>query len=556
MRKLATLALPAALAALFGQQTPSSGARTGAQIARFHSSVDGSEQPYALYVPKSFDPAARYPLVVSLHAEDSNHRINLRRLFGVANRAGQPDTEDMRYFPPVADVSYLVAAPFARGTMGYQGIAEHDVWDMMADVERRFPVDPDRVYLTGISMGGAGALWLALSRPDVWAAVAPLCPTTLPPGAEELLPNAINLPVRIFQGDEDPIVPVESARAMQRRLVDAGVAADYVEFPGVRHNAWDLAYRNGAIFEWFAKYRRDRWPARVRLRTKSYRQSSAYWLRIDSLTPGTGASVDAEWAGASALKVETREVEGFSVALKEAPAGIVTVTIDGAALRVKAAAELSFAKAAGRSGAPVWRSGRTSPPAAGKRPGLEGPIEEVVSGPQIYVYGTLGATADEVEARRKLAEAAANWSTPRWRLALAFPVKADTAVTDADLDSANLVLFGTVATNSVIARLAPRLPFALDPGAADYGLLYVFPAGKHDVLVSSGLPWWTGADDAGRGGDLFAPPQFRLLASFGDWVLFKGSLGNVVSEGRFDRNWKVPADAARQIEAAGTVTVH
>ena len=85
----------------------------------------------------------------------------------------------MRYFPPVRDVDFLIAAPYARGTMGYRGIAEKDVYDVLADVERRFPVDEDRVYLTGISMGGGGALWLGLTRPDVWAAVAPVCP--MPP---------------------------------------------------------------------------------------------------------------------------------------------------------------------------------------------------------------------------------------------------------------------------------------------------------------------------------------------------------------------------------------
>ena len=57
--------------------------------------------------------------------------------------------------------------------------------------------------------------------------------------------------------------------------------------------------------------------------------------------------------------------------------------------------------------------------------------------------------------------------------------------------------------------------------------------------MSSGLPWWTGADEANRGGPPLAPPQYRLLSTFGDFIFFKGSLANVVAEGRFDRNWKV-----------------
>ncbi len=523
-------------------------ATTGPQLAAFHSDVDDSEQPYALYVPKSFTPGKKYPLAITLHEEDSNHRLSLRRVFGVVNRAGEPDTENMRYFPPVRDVDFLIAAPYARGTMGYRGIAEKDVYDVLADVERRFPVDEDRVYLTGISMGGGGALRLALTRPDVWAAAALVCAAPIP-GVEELAGNALNLPIRLFHGDLDPMVPVDSSRAWHRRLLNLGVPADYIEYPGVRHNAWDQAYKNGAIFDWFAKFRRNRFPERVRLLTRSYRYSSAYWVRIDGLTPGVPASIDAVWKSKTALEVTTQNVDAFTVTLQEVPAAPIAVTIDGIPLRVKAAASLSFMQTPAR-----WRQGFYTPPP--KRPGAEGPIAEAVTGRQIYVYGSGGThTGDDLQARRRVAETAAAWSTIRQKLAFRPAVKADTAVTAGDIDTADLVLFGTAETNSAIARFAANLPLALSPAAADYGLLFIAPAGKHYALVSSGLPWWTGADEANRGGYALAPPQFRLLDTFEDYILFKGSLANVVAEGRFDRSWKVPADASAKILASGTVTI-
>ena len=202
-----------------------------------------------------------------------------------------------------------------------------------------------------------------------------------------------------------------------------------------------------------------------------------------------------------------------------------------------------------------WRAGRFDAP--GKRPGAEGPIVEAVSGRHIYVYGTVGAkTADELESRKKAVESAATWSSPRSHLSISFPVKADTAVTPEDLDSSDLVLFGTRESNSLIARFAPVLPLALNAGAADYGLLFIAPVGSHYALVSSGLPWWIGADDERRGGPPLAPEQYRLLSTFGDYVLFKGSLPGVVAEGRFDTNWKVPAANAAKMLATGTVTVH
>ena len=144
--------------------------------------------------------------------------------------------------------------------------------------------------------------------------------------------------------------------------------------------------------------------------------------------------------------------------------------------------------------------------------------------------------------------AVAKWPT------LSFRVLGDSRVTEADLADSDAILFGTAQTNKLIARFDAQLPMALNPGAADYGLLFIAPVGRHYAVVSSGLPWWTGAAEVNRGGDRFAPEPYRLLSTFGDYILFKGSLANVVAEGRFDSNWKVPAEAAAKMRAAGTVT--
>jgi hypothetical protein len=194
---------------------------------------------------------------------------------------------------------------------------------------------------------------------------------------------------------------------------------------------------------------------------------------------------------------------------------------------------------------------------AGKRLGAEGPIVRAISGRHTYVYGTLGAQTDEeLDERRKVAEAAANWSTVRSHLLLSLPVKADREVTAEDIDSADLVLFGTAGSNALVARFASRLPLELRPDAADYGLLFIAPVGKRYALVNSGLPWWTGADEAAAGGYAWAPAQYRELSGLGDYLLFRGNVTQVVAQGRFDANWKVPADAAARLTAAGTVKIH
>lgn len=526
----------------------------GPQVLTFLSDVDDSDQPYAVYLPGHLDPARKYPLVVSLHGSGSNHRLNLRRVFGRGNLVRESDAEATRYFPALREVDFIVASPLARGSMGYQGVAEKDVYDMIADVKRRFSIDDDRIYLTGLSMGGGGTLWLGLTRPDRWAAIAPVC-AAAPRGTEDLAGNALNLPVHLFHGDADPAVPVESSRRWQKTFLDLGVKAEYVEYPGVRHNAWDYAYKDGAIFDWFAKFRRDREPERVRFATRAYRYSSAYWVQLDELTPGALATIDAKFTGRNRLEIQTQNLDGFTLRLAGHPgfsrAVPLNVTIDGAAIRHKADESVSFHR-----GGDAWKPGRYVPAPGSKRAGAEGPLGEALAVRHIYVYGTGDSPGDdELKRRRDMAARAADWSTPRARLLVTFAVKADRDVTPKDLEDANLVLFGTRETNTLIQRFADQLPLALNPGAADYGLVFVAPVGSHYVVIDSGLPWWTGAGEAKRPGLSYPPAPYRVLQSFGDYILFKGSLRNVVAEGRFDRQWKLPPEAAAKLRDSGTVAI-
>jgi pimeloyl-ACP methyl ester carboxylesterase len=536
MRSVLLSALGCAIAMSAMAQTE----RGGARIAKYRSTADGSEQEYAIYVPRGYDPSRKYPLVVGLHEEDSNHIAEIKRIFALPARYGESSLEALMTLRTLPEVDFLVVCPFARGNMGYQGIAEQDVYDAIAEVKRKYAVDEDRVYLTGGSMGGGAALRMALTRPDQWAAVAPVC-AAVPPATEELAGNALNLRVRLFHGDQDPAVPVASSRQWQKRFLDLGVPVEYTEYPGVRHNAWDFAYRRSGLFEWFAGQKRNRAPDHVHFSTRWYRYSTAYWVRIDGVTPGVLASVDAVRSGTD-VRVMTQNVDAFTIT---GPAR--TLNIDGAAMRLRPNAPLSFVKTAGK-----WSAGSYVP--AGKRAGLEGPIVDAMRSRQIWVYGTAGAvTGEELDRRRAVVESGATWWSSRGHLSLAAAIKADRDVTDEEIAGANLILFGTRETNSLIARFAPRFPMRLSAGAADYGMVFVMPVGERYVVVNSGLPWWTGAEEIDRGGYRFVPQPYRLLSTFGDYVVFKGGLGNLLAEGSFDRDWRLPAGAAEKLAATGVV---
>lgn len=527
----------------------------GPQVLTFYSDVDDTEQPYALYLPPNFDASRRYPLVVSLHGAGSNHRLNLRRVFGKSNAEGENDVEASRSFPAWRDVDYIVVAPYARGTMGYQGVAEKDVLDVLADVKRRFPVDENRTYLTGLSMGGGGALWLGLTRPDIWAAIAPVCPAP-PPGTEALAPNALNLPVRIFQGGADPVVRPETVRAWVRRFEESDVSIEYTEYPGVDHFSWVPAYAEGQIFEWFAQFERNPHPDRVRFVTDRFKYREAYWVRLDALTPGALATIDARFTTPNRIVVTTSGLDGFTLELAGHPrfasGRSLAVEIDGKGLELRAAGEASFSRRGDQ-----WVVARAV--ARGKAPGVEGPMSEAIASRHIYAYGTLGdPSREELDARRAQAMKAAEWSVnrgPFWGRVMVFPrVVSDREVRPSDRADANLVLFGTRETNSIIAQLADSLPLHLTGAPERYGLAYVYPVEGRYVLVSSGLPWWQTGAGSPRSPFTSDVVAFAL-AALGDYVLFEGSTDNVIAAGRFDASWRLPAADAERMVATGAVTV-
>ncbi|WP_234734708.1 carboxylesterase family protein [Tellurirhabdus bombi] len=527
----------------------------GPQVLTFFSDVDDTEQPYGLYLPKNYNPKKKYPLVIMLHGAGSNHRLSLRRVFGKSNANGENDVESTRYFPEWADVNYIVASPFARGTAGYQGVPEKDVYDVLADVKRRFNVDEDRTYLTGLSMGGGGTLWIGTSRPDIWAAIAPVCPAP-PKGTDALAPNLLNVPAHFFHGDKDPSVPVAVSRDWTKRLKELGSTVEYIEYPGVEHNSWENAYKDEFIFSWFKQFKRNRFPDRVRYSSANYKYNQAYWVQFDQLTPGTLASIDAKFTGKNRLEITSNNLDGLTLNLaghSQYKAGKpLDVVVDGKSIQLTGKDALSLVRQAG-----VW-SETNAAMAKGKRKGAEGPLSEAFASRHVYVYGTGGnPTPEELKTRAELATQAANWSVDRGAFlgrVMVFPrVMADKDVRPSDLENANLVLFGTKETNSLINQYSDRLPIHLASTATDYGLFYIMPVNNHYVAVSSGLPWWTE-----NGGQVVGRPMPKPLsnpAAAQDYFLFKGTPKDVIAEGKFDTNWHLPESEASKMTATGVVTV-
>lgn len=540
-----------------GEMTFSQSLSEGPQVLTFFSDADDTDQPYGLYLPKNYDSSRRYPLVMMLHGAGSNHRLALRRVFGKSNLENETDVEASRYFPAWENFDFIVATPSARGTAGYQGIPEQDVYDVLADVKKRFNIDENRIYLTGLSMGGGGALWLGLTRPDIWAAIAPVCPAP-PSGTIDLAVNALNFPVHFFHGDADPVVPVAGTRKWVADMQDIGIEVTYKEFVDVQHDSWVSAYDAGYIFEWFKDFERVAFPNQVRFNSRLLKYNKAYWVTMDKLISGQLAEIDAKIGKGNTIAITTKHLNAFTLNLDGHPlfkqGEELNVTLDGTVLTVRTTGVVHFDKKISK-----WSAASTLsvPTARLKSKGSEGPLFDAFSGRHVYVYGTRDNPApEELKRRVNLATEAANWSVYRGEFlgrVMFFPrVVSDKDLRPSDIENANLILFGTKETNDIIAKQAPALPISLNSSVKNYGLFYIFPFGKRYVAVSSGMPWWSGAKDSGFP---FVPVPFRKLSEFKDVVLFKDSVDNLILNDFFTEDWKLTETAKTVFNTSGVITI-
>ena len=119
-------------------------------------------------------------------------------------------------------------------------------------MQKEYSIDPQRIYLTGLSMGGYGTWDLLARKPDLFAAGVPVCGG----GDESTAEQIANIPIWVFHGDLDSAVPVSRSRTMVEALKKAGGHPKYSEYPGVEHNSWDKAYADPELMKWLFAQKR------------------------------------------------------------------------------------------------------------------------------------------------------------------------------------------------------------------------------------------------------------------------------------------------------------
>ncbi len=218
-------------------------------IAGSYRSPSGEAMAYRLFVPPDYDAAKKYPIVLWLHGAAGRGSDNVSQISG-GNSAGShfwtTAENQAKYHAFVLAPQVDAAKGWARPHTNTPPVAIRLALEILDKIEKQYSIDRAREYVVGQSMGAEG-VWAALSiAPRRFAAAIALCGY----GDAYMIARVAEVPVWIFQGEEDPLVPVTRARQWVAELRKAGGTPKYTEYPSIGHNVWDVAFSEPGLAEW------------------------------------------------------------------------------------------------------------------------------------------------------------------------------------------------------------------------------------------------------------------------------------------------------------------
>lgn len=210
------------------------------QAERFEGQVTiPVEFKYLLSLPQGYETGdERWPLLVFLHGSgERGSDLDLVKKHGPPKLIAEG-----KQFP------FIVLSPQAAR----RGWEPYSLNALIEDVMRKYRVDKDRVYLTGLSMGGYGTWLLAATFPDKFAAIAPICGGGDPADAGRLK----DLPVWVFHGAKDDAVPIQRSEEMVDALKEAGSkSVKFTVYPEAGHDSWTDTYNDPELYHWLLMHR-------------------------------------------------------------------------------------------------------------------------------------------------------------------------------------------------------------------------------------------------------------------------------------------------------------
>ncbi len=550
--------------------------QAGRIIAGHRSNLDDTVQPFSVFIPDSVaaDLAKPRRLDIWLHGRDesvSEVAFLYRRW-----------TQDSQYTP--ADT--IVLQPWGRYSNAFRFAGEVDVFEALAEVQKRYAIDPDRIVVRGFSMGGAGCWHLAVHHADRFCVANPgagFCETqrflssfqgeTLNPSTIQralwnlhdcppVVLNLTNLPTVAYSGGQDK--QKEAADIMVAAAKEAGLEIPYVVHPESAHAIHpDSKIEIESKISEFVKAGRNQLPKHISWSTFSLRNSSAYWLQLRQLEKHWAlAKVDAKLSDDySKLAIKTQNIVELEIKIPANQTIESSLKSINVSINEKKVGELPIASNRSISGylkrvrnewqlqaSPEISSTKTnSTDVMAKRVGLHGPIDDAFLGRFILIKPTGSSKFPQVDTwcERELQHAVRHWRQQFRGDAL---VKRDIDITPQDEAECNLICFGTPESNHYLQKCLGALPIKWDQDQLSIGkqsfesskvipaLIYPNPKSiKKYLVLNSGFTY--------REYDYLN--NARQTPKLGDWAIFDltspmttRAAGTILAEGFFDEEWK------------------
>ena len=446
------------------------------QLQYFHSPVDDALHPCAVCATDALDEPK--PLILEVSPGALNDLpgavAQTEEIAGIASRHGR---------------TCVVARPTGRGPGSvYQNYGEVDVLEAIEHVAANYPIDRNRITITGASMGGAAVWYMVSHYPDLFAAAAPFCGycdyrlwekpggTTFhmheweeyswqARSAALLVENLEHTPVWMVHGEWDRAVgggvPVEHSRQMAAAMAARGYRHTYTEVPRTGHSCREPRLWEEVIL-WLLEQRRTPTPEHVALAAWDLRHNRSYWVALEQLEHyGCRGHIDARLEGGEQVLVISQGVRTFSLGPLEVAAPLAVV-VDGQELD---AIDLRTPRTFRRHPGGAWEVGDFDL-AGEKRPGSSGPLGDLFHEGTILVPGTVGAE-EEKYFNNWVADNARTYYSSRnggvhrggimgesW---VELPLVEDCELGEDDFLNCNLLLYGTYTSNAVLARFQHRL---------------------------------------------------------------------------------------------------
>jgi len=524
----------------------------GLIVRGYRSKLDGSVQPYGLVVPADLDLAKPIPAMVWLLGRGEKRT----ELAFLAERESGP--------PQLTPKGVITLVPYGRFCNATKFAGEVDVMEALAAVRAHYSIDPLRIAVAGFSMGGGSTWHLATHFPGLWCASSPgagfaetpLFTKALSPGREPrpaweqtlwrqyeatgISQNLFNVPTLAYAGEIDG--QKEASDLMEAALANAGLKLERFIGPQTGHKYHDATKAElTSRFEALLAQGRAAVPGEIRFSTYTLRYPESSWVRIEGLEKHwERADVHASRTQVTGVTLKTKNVSELQIMVAGG-----RIAIDGQELRdTDSHLGRRLRKTDGK-----WAFAPAAAPALRKSPGLTGPVDDAFMDAFIFVRPSgkplnpeLGTWVEsELTAARHLWRDVFRGDTP---------VIPDTALTDADIATKNLILWGDPTSNKVLAKLLAtgKLPLTWDAKSltlrgqtypsANHAPIMIFPNPLNParyIVLNSGVDFRT----EGYGNNAHQTPKLP------DWAVVDLRTppgprwpGKIVDAGFFDESWK------------------